>query len=152
MATADTLKQVPLPKNTMVVARNSGQLYVVDFTEFPHLDDPSIIDWNISVSKLLLGKLQQTRSQLTQLLGVECENIVHTEQFPTGTTKDFQLVVFGTLDGKNPVLEQEIPVAEDEGGYVNAPCRFTARNFEIQLRGTFNVNTLVVTVHQGGRR
>ena len=39
---AENLKQVPLPKNTMIVARDSGRLYVVDFTEFPQLDDLSL--------------------------------------------------------------------------------------------------------------
>ena len=148
----NNLRQVPLPKNTMVVARNDGKLYVVDFTEFPHLDDPSVIDWDLSVSKLLIGKIQQSRARLQTLEEVECENIVHTEQFPEGTTKDFQMTIFGTLDGKNAEIEHEPVIAEDEGGYVQAACRLTAKNFEIQLRGTFNVNTLAVTLHPAGRR
>lgn len=153
MATeANNLKQVPLPKNTMVVATEAGALYVVDFTEFPHLDDPSVINWDISVSKLVIGKLQQTRTRMLTLEEIECENIVHTEQYPEGTTKDFQMTVFGTIDGKNPAIIAEPTIAEDEGGYVSAKCRLTAKNFEIQLRGTFNVNTLVVTTHSAGRR
>lgn len=153
MATeSSNLKQVPLPKNTMVVAQESGRLYVVDFTEFPHLDDPGVVDWDVSVSKLIIGKIQQSRTKLQTLEEIECENIVRTEQFPEGTTKDFQLTVFGTLDGKNQTLETEPVIASEEGGYVNARCRLTAKNFEIQLRGTFNVNTLVVTIHPAGRR
>jgi hypothetical protein len=153
MATeANNLKQVPLPKNTMVVARQNGRLYVVDFTEFPHLDDPTVVDWDVSVSKLIIGKIQQSRRQLQTLEEIECENIVRTEQFPEGTTKDFQMTVFGTMDGKNQTIESEPVIATEDGGYVNARCRLTAKNFEIQLRGTFNVNTLVVTMHPAGRR
>jgi hypothetical protein len=153
MATeANNLKQVPLPKNTMVVSRQNGRLYVVDFTEFPHLDDPSVVDWNVSVSKLIVGKIQQSRTQVQTLEEIECENIVRTEQFPDGTTKDFQLTVFGSLDGKNQALEVEPTIATEDGGYVRAACRLTAKNFEIQLRGTFNVNTLAVTMHRAGRR
>lgn len=148
----DNLKQVPLPKNTMVVARQNGRLYVVDFTEFPHLDDPSVVDWNVSVSKLLIGKIQQSRTKLQTLEEIECENIVRTAQFPSGTTEDFKLTVFGTLDGKNQAMSVDPTIANEEGGYVHATCRLTAKNFEIQLRGTFNVNTLVVTTHPAGRR
>jgi hypothetical protein len=153
MATeANNLKQVPLPKNTMIVAREDGRLYVVDFTEFPHLDDPAVIDWDISVSKMIIGKIQQSRRQLQTLQEIECENIVRTEQFPEGTTKDFQMTVFGSLDGKNQEIEVEPTIASEDGGYVKAVCRVTAKNFEIQLRGTFNVNTVVVTMHPAGRR
>jgi hypothetical protein len=153
MATdASNLKQVPLPKNTMVVARQDGRLYVVDFTEFPHLDDPSVVDWDVSVSKLIIGKIQQSRRQLQTLEEIECENIVRTEQYPEGTTKDFQMTIFGTMDGKNQTIEAEPVIASEDGGYVSARCRLTAKNFEIQLRGTFNVNTLVVTMHPAGRR
>lgn len=153
MATeANNLKQVPLPKNTMIVARNNGRLYVVDFTEFPHLDNPLVVDWAVSVSKLIVGKIQQSRTKLQTLEEIECENIVRTAQFPDGTIKDFQMTVFGSLDGKNQVTETEPTIANEAGGYVKATCRLTAKNFEIQLRGTFNVNTLVVALHPAGRR
>jgi hypothetical protein len=136
----------------MVVAREDGRLYVVDFTEFPHLDDPDVVDWGISVSKLMVGKIQQSRTQLQTLEEIECENIVRTAQFPEGTTKDFQMTVFGSLDGKNQELEVEPTIVSEDGGYVKAVCRVTAKNFEVQLRGTFNVNTLTVTMHRAGRR
>lgn len=149
---ADNLKQVPLPKNTMVVAREDGRLYVVDFTEFPNLDDPSVIDWDISVSKMLIGKVQSTRTSVITVEEIECENIVHTEQYPAGASTDFKLTLFGTLDGKNQALQVDPVVEIDEGGYVNAHCRMTAKNFSVMVRGTYNVNTLTVTVHNSGRR
>ena len=55
MATALNLRLIPAPKDTMIVARQDGRLYVVDFREFPHLDDPAAVDWDISVSKLVVG-------------------------------------------------------------------------------------------------
>lgn len=153
MATiADNLKQVPLPKNTMVVARENGKLYLIDFTEFPHLDDPSVVDWDLSVSKLMVGKIQMSRSTLGTLEEIECENIVRTAQYPTGTIQDFQMTVFGSLDGKNQAMSVEPTIASEDGGYVKAVCRLSAKNFEIQIRGTFNVNTLVVSMHRAGRR
>lgn len=149
---SDTLKQVPLPKNTMVVAREDGQLYVVDFTEFPQLDDPALIDWDLSVSKLIVGKIQPTRTRMVTLEEIECENIVPTGQFPVGSDKDFQITVFGSIDGKNNEITREPYMDIDEGGYVRANCRLSAKNFQIQLRGTYNVNTISVTFHMAGRR
>lgn len=149
---ADNLKLVPLPKNTLVVAREDGRLYTVDFTEFPQLDDPAMVDWAISVSKLMIGKLQNTRTKLLTLEEIEVENIVHTQQFPTGSVKDFQLTVFGALDGHNNDITVDPHVSLDEGGYVKAKCRVTATNFGIQIRGTYNVNTVQVVFHQSGRR
>lgn len=149
---AENLKQVPLPKNTMIVARDNGRLYVVDFTEFPQLDDPSVIDWDISVSKMLIGKVQSTRTSMITVEEIECENIVHTSQFPAGATADFKMTVYGSLDGKNQELQVDPHVKTDEGGYVNAQCRMTAKNFSVMIRGTYNINTLTVTVHNAGRR
>lgn len=153
MATvADNLKLVPLPKNTLIVARENGRLYTVDFTEFPQLDDPAVIDWNISVSKLIVGKIQSTRAQMLTLEEVEVENIVHTMQFPVGTAKDFQMTIFGSHDGKNNTITAEPSLAIDEGGYVIATCRLTAKNFQVQVRGTYNINTMTIAYHPAGRR
>jgi len=150
--TAENLKLVPLPKNTMVVAKQDGRLYTVDFSEYPQLDDPGAVDWNASVSKLIIGKLQNTRTRLLTLEEVEIENVVHTEQFPSGSVKDFQVTLFGSLDGHNNEITVEPTVARDFGGLVKVRCRITATNFGIQIRGTYNINTLQVTFHQNGRR
>lgn len=151
-AQADNMKQVPLPKNTMVVARENGRLYVVDFTEFPHLDDPAVVDWSISVSKLLIGKIKLSRASMIALHEIECENVVKTGQFPEGTLKDFQMTVFGSSDGKNITTTIEPHIAENDGGFVHAKCRLVAKNIEIQLRGTFNVNTIMIAATPAGRR
>lgn len=152
MATVESLKLVPLPKNTLIVATESGRLYSVDFTEFPQLDDPSAVDWTISVSKLLIGKIQNSRASLLTMEELECENVVHTAQYPSPGTPDFALTLFGSLDGKNNSMSVEPTVDIDEGGYVSAKCRLTAKNFQVQVRGTYNINTMSVTYHNAGRR
>lgn len=149
---AEALKKVPLPKNTVAVAQEDGRIYLVDFTENPQLDDPGQIDWGISVAKLLIGKIQQTRTRLLTLEEIEIENIVHTDQFLPGTLVDTKLTVFGSLDGKTDTITVNPKISEDDGGYILAKCRVTAKNFGIQLCGTYNINTIQVTLHQNGRR
>ena len=152
MATAFNLEIIPAPKDTMIVARQDGRLYVADFREYPHLDDPAAVDWNISVSKLIVGKLQQNRSHFLTLQEIELENTVATGQLPPGSTQDMELKVFGSADGKNIDSTVTPTVVERDSGYVHAVCRTTAKNFEIQLRGTYNINTIVMTYHNHGKR
>lgn len=148
----ESFKQSPLPKNTVAVAREDGRIYMVDFTESPQLDDAGSIDWGLSISKLIVAKVQQVRSRLGTLEEIEIENITHTDQRPPGALTDTELTVFGTLDGKNDTLTVMPKVAIDDGGYILAKCRVTAMNFAIQLRGTYNINTMVITIHNNGRR
>lgn len=152
MATAPNLKLIPAPKDTMLVARQDGRLYVADFREFPHLDDPAAVDWDISVSKLIVGKLQQNRTRLLTLQEIELENTVATGQIPLGSSEDMELKVFGSTDGKNIDSTITPHITERDSGYVHAVCRTTAKNFEIQLRGTYNINTIVMTYHNHGKR
>ena len=37
------LTLIPAPKDTMIVARKDGRLYVADFREYPHLDEPDAV-------------------------------------------------------------------------------------------------------------
>ena len=101
MATAPNLRLIPAPKDTMIVARADGRLYVVDFREYPHLDDAASIDWNLSVSKMIVGKLEQVRTRHVTLEEIEFENVVQTSQPAPGTTTDMGITVFGSQDGKN---------------------------------------------------
>lgn len=149
---AEGFKQIPLPKKTVAVARKDGRIYMLDFSEHPQDEDPTFIDWEISVSKLLIAKLQLSRNRMQTLEEVTIENIVHTEQAPAGVTKDVELTIFGTLDGKNEAMSIEPYTQIDSGGFIQANCRLTARNFGIQLRGVYNVNTITVTIHPAGRR
>lgn len=150
--TADSFKQIPLPKKTVAVAREDGRIYMLDFSEQPQADDPSLIDWDLSVSKIILSKIQLARTRVQTLEEITMENIVHTEQYPPGTLKDVELTVFGTLDGKNEALQIEPTTVIDSDGFAKANCRVTAMNFGIQLRGTYNINTITVTIHPAGRR
>ena len=152
MATAFNLELIPAPKDTMIVARQDGRLYVADFREYPHLDDPGAVDWGLSVSKMMVGKLKQSRTRHLTLEEIELENTVQTSQFPTGTSADMELTVYGSLDGKNQDIQVSPTIRERDNGYVQASCRVTAKNFEIQLRGTYNINTIVLTYHNHGRR
>lgn len=152
MATAFNLELIPAPKDTMIVARKNGRLYVVDFREYPHLDDPGAVDWDISVSKLIVGKIQETRTRHLTLQEIELENTVQTMQTPPGVVDDMSITVFGSLDGKNIDSTTSPVIRERDNGYVHASCRVTAKNFSIQLRGTYNVNTIVLTYHNHGKR
>lgn len=149
---ADNLKKIPLPKNTVAIARQDGRIYIVDFSEMPQLDDAGAIDWNVSVSKLMVSKIQDRRTRLLTMEEFEVENVVHTDQFPEGTFKDLELTVFATLDGKNQTLQTTPKLAIDEGGFVRGALRMTGMNFAIQVRGTYNINTMTVTYHNNGRR
>lgn len=150
--TANNLKEIPLPKNTVAVAREDGRIYVLDFSEMPHLDDAGAIDWDVSISKIILSKIQQSRTRLLTIEEIEMENAVHTNQTPTGATSDLKMTVFGSLDGKNDTITVDPVITEDDGGYLLGKCRVTAKNFAIMLRGVYNINTIQVTMHQNGRR
>ena len=151
MATPN-LALVPAPKDTLIVARADGRLYTVDFREYPHLSDPAKVDWTISISKIVVGKLQQNRTRWLTLEEIELENVVQTSQPAPGTLTDMGLTVFGSQDGKN-IDSTVIPhIAERDNSYVRAQCRVTAKNFQVQLRGTYNTNTITLTYHNHGKR
>ena len=63
--------QAPTPKRTMFLATESGRLYSVDFSENPQLDDPGLVDWNLSISKMLVGKFQLSRTRAVTLDEIE---------------------------------------------------------------------------------
>ena len=152
MATAPNLRLIPAPKDTMIVARADGRLYVVDFREYPHLDDAASVDWNLSVSKMIVGKLEQVRTRHVTLEEIEFENVVQTFQPAPGTSTDMGITVFGSQDGKNIDSTTTPHIAERDNSYVRARCRVTAKNFQVQLRGTYNINTITLTYHNHGKR
>lgn len=142
----------PTAKRTMFVARADGRLYSVDFSESPQLDDPALIDWNLSVAKILIGKMQLSRTRYITVEEIEFENATHTGQPPPGATADLALTIYNSMDGKNPTSTVNPTIVDDGGGLLKAVARVTGQNFSIQLRGNFNLNTLVLTTHQNGRR
>lgn len=150
MATSSQFVLVPAPKDTMIVVRKDGRLYVADFREYPHLDDPGAVDWDISISKLIVGRLEQVRTRHLTLEEIEVQNTVNTSQPINGA--DMKLTVFGSLDGKNIDSTADPYIVENGDGYVKGLCRVTAKNFAIQLRGTYNINTIVLTFHNHGKR
>lgn len=147
-----TLVAVPQPKNTLIVAQGDGRLYSVDFSEYPQLDDPALVNWGISVSKLIVGKVQHTRTRLQTLEEIEMENVVSTGQSPGGGAPDYAITIFGATDGGARDIQVTPTLKAKEDGYVWAACRVTAKNFMIQLRGTYNINTMVLTYHTNGKR
>lgn len=144
---AENLKAAPLPKSTLIVARLDGRLYVVDFSERPQQADPFDIDWDISRAKILLGKIQQTRTRLVTLEEVELQNVTSTVGRPAPT-----LTVHGAIDGKNNTMTVIPKITIYEGGLMQGKCRATATNFDILLEGSYILNTVEVTLHQSGRR
>lgn len=143
---ADNLKAAPLPKNTLIVAREDGRLYVVDFSERPQLADPNEIDWDVSTAKIQIAKIQQTRTRLITMEEVELENVTT----PPGRQKS--LTLFGSLDGKTDTIKVNPTISEYDGGFISAKCRVTAKNFGLQLQGAYILNTVQITYHQNGRR
>lgn len=150
--TTSPLYKLPAPKDTLIVGRADGRLYVADFREYPQLDTPSKVDWTLSVSKIIVGKLEQNRSRHLTLEEIELENVVQTMQSAPGTTTDMGITVFGSQDGKNIESTTTPHIAERDDSYVRAQCRVTAKNFQVQLRGTYNVNTITLTYHNHGKR
>ena len=154
MATVEVTEPLSTPevKRTMLVALRNGKLMRVDFSESPHLDDPNLVDWDLSVSKIFVGKFQMQRTRALTLEEIEIEKITHTGEVPTGAAGDTELTVYHTIDGRNPEPRVLPPVSIDEGGLVKYSCRVTGQNFSIGLRGTFNLNTIILTTHNNGRR
>lgn len=145
MATVN-LVQSPHPKDTLIVARQDGRLYLADFREYPHLDFSDAVDWSIAPAKLMVGKVQHTRTRLQTLQQIEVENVVDTE------VQNPELTIFGTLDGKTPAFQTPVSLPEESDGYLTGNCRVTAKNFEVMLTGVYNVNTMVLTYNIHGRR
>lgn len=144
---AENLKAAPFPKNTLLVVREDGRIYCVDFSERPQRADPREIDWDVSISKILLSKIQLTRSKHVTLEEIEMESVTNTLQ--NGAPK---LTVLGSTDGKTDTITVQPIITENEGGFVQAKCRVTAKNFGVMLQGSYILNTVSVTVHQNGRR
>lgn len=148
---ADTITS-PTVKRTLMVARQDGRLYRVDFSENPQLDDPGLIDWDISISKILIGKFQMSRTRWVTLEELEFENTTHSGVPPVGATSDLEVTVFNSLDGKTPEIAPVPVVVHESDGLIKLNTRVTGNNFSVQLRGTYNLNTLVLTTHNNGRR
>lgn len=143
----------PSVKRTMMAARLDGRIYQIDFSENPQLDDPTLVDWDISISKIILGKFQFTRTRAVTLDELEFENIVRSGQFPGDSTTDLEVAVFQSLDGKNPEpAVTALYTANELGGLLHMNTRLTGQNFSVQLRGVYNLNTLIFTTHNNGRR
>lgn len=146
------LDKAALPKNTLLVLRADGRIYSTDFSERPQLDDPGAVDWTIGVSKIIVGKIEQVRTRLISLEEIEFENVITTEQPPPGTANDFEVTLFASQNGKDISATLAPTIVEKTDEYLKLACRHTAKNFSLQLRGTYNINTIVATVHNNGRR
>lgn len=144
--------KLPTPKRTMFLVTATGRMYTVDFSEKPQLNDPGLIDWNLSVAKMLLGKFQLTRTRAVTLEEIEIENTVRTDQFPAGSALDLEVVVYTSLDGRTPENPIHPVVTHESDGLVHLKTRTTGQNFSMQLRGVYSVNTIIFTTHQNGRR
>lgn len=158
--TVESLKLLPAPKDTMLVAARDGRLYLVDFSEYPHLDDPTEIDWAKSKSKIVLGKLQYVRGRWITLEEIEFENVTQPYltqdncpqcQIPDGL-QNSQVTVFGSDDGKNITSTSHPYTLNQDGRYMHTGCRVTAKNFQVQLTGIYNINTITLTFHNHGKR
>lgn len=139
-------------KRTLGVLMSSGQVYRVDFTEYPQLPDPDKINWELSQSKLIVGKIQNSRTRTVTLQELELENVIHTGEIPAGETLDTVVKIAYTLDGHTNEALYTPALLRGSGEYQKYGARITGKNVSIQLSGHFNVNTLIATLVNNGRR
>ena len=151
MATiGEQFRFTPLPKKTIVVARQDGRLYKVDFSDALAYEAPQLIDWNISKSKAILGKFQHVRKENITLEEIEMENVVDVSELIPGEA--FSVKVPYSLDGKNITNTATPAVYAASGNYKHLMTRITAKNFSIEIAGRFNLNTIQLKYHIAGNR
>lgn len=97
-----------------------------------------------STGVLVLGKLQATHGSMTQLLGVECENV------PIGS--DVDCTSMAALDGKKDITLVEGSDLNKAGNLTEYGFRYTAKNHSIILKGRYNLTTVLVRYALAGRR
>lgn len=96
---------------------------------------------------LLLGKFQFIRDRFLQLEEVEIESA----QDSAYITRNFSLLNFRTLDGKNFLTPDSLTPAYS-GNLITAKTHKTALNHSLMLKGAFDVNTLQLKFRVAGER
>ena len=97
-----------------------------------------------SYGVLILGKLQEVRERMVQLLAVELENI------PLGS--DVECIDMAALKGKKDITLYPGYLGTKEGNYAEYLFRNTAKNHTLLLKGRFNLVTVLVRYALAGRR
>lgn len=95
----------------------------------------------------MFGKFQYVRDRFLELDGLEIES----DRDENILADELTVKVFPTLDGNN-FLSPTTLVTESSGPLVKSKCRITGKNLSIMLSGVFNINTLQLDFHLGGKR
>ena len=125
-----------VPKKSIGFLRQDGSITVLDFDLTTACD-----------AVFMLGKYQFERTSIVTLLSVETENTV-----PPGGAGSTELRVLSSLRGK--VFTSNLPprYTENEGEQIRSFFRVTAMNHSIVWLGTFNLNSLILTMLKAGAR
>jgi hypothetical protein len=127
VATAET------PRRSIGFLQADGTVRVVDFT--PQAANSSGV--------IALGKYQFVRSRLLQLDEIQVENVI--------LPATFQCIAFSALDGKN--TQKYTPTLLDQAGKLNTyGARINALNHSLVFKGSFQLNSLILTFSLGGGR
>jgi hypothetical protein len=122
-----------IPRRSIGVFQTDGTLKVVDFT--PQATNSSGV--------IALGKYQFIRSRLLQLVEIQVENV--------SIPSTFRCIVFYALDGKN-TAKYTPPILEQSGKLVVYGGRINALNHSLVFKGSFQLNSLVLSFSLGGGR
>lgn len=125
---------IEIPKKSLAFLQKDGTVKVVDFS----------YDSQISVGVLLLGKYQLVRSRFTTLYSVDIES--------ARTDTAFSLQNLLSIDGKNTTLVQPTGILINKNNVKQYGFKHSGMNHTIVITGGFNLNTIILTVGQGGKR
>jgi hypothetical protein len=122
-----------IPKQSLGLLQANGSLQVVDFAAYS----------DVSYGVIALGKYQFVRSRLLTLDEIQVENVMDQN--------NFECLVFYALDGKNTQIYTPTPL-DIAGKLVVYGSRITGLNHSLVFKGSFQMNSLVLSFHTDGGR
>lgn len=149
----DPNNDIPLPKRNITCLQPDGRVYRVDFSEKPFLENPELINWDISYGKMVIGKFQLTRNRFLTVDEMELEN-VYNPGFPIGElpAANLSIRLSAALNGKDTDTIIDPVIVERTDDYVRCATRLTAKNLSILIGGQYNMTSFTLTSHIHGRR
>jgi hypothetical protein len=121
-------------KKTFGIMTTRGSVVVCNF------DNPA----KSTDSVIVLGKYQLLRSRLMTMDGISLENIE--------ATSNCEVLLATTYDGKDQAVLSTPALVSKSSQVRNYACRVTGVNHSVIIKGTFNLNTIMLDSHVNGRR
>lgn len=131
------VKTAETPKEILGFLNNNGQVQIVNF-DLAHSGDAGV---------LIMGKYQFIRGHLTILDEVEFEN--------ADPLANFTLSILTAMDGKNTSAITTPYQDINAGSYHHYLCdekQCVGKNHSLVAKGTFNLTSLQIIFHDGGKR